>query len=184
VTLANGSAILASDLDGITESARALLRTDAQRVPLGLALNFHFQGLTAALYGTNPERFRSVFITPWDCWVETIAVRTGEFTAASTISATITGPTDSEGEEISITAAFPLVVPAGTVGANTTRLSRLLYDGTATRAGAGYMQSNRASRLLLAGMTYTLQLAVTGNAVANSMAQVCLLLRQAWARAR
>jgi len=166
--ITNGSTILAADVNEMTTSSLALVQADAGRIPVGMQAVFMFHNIRD---GTSPHRRKSIFVVPYDCLLETVAVQCAEHTAASTATVTVT----ADGAYSN----FPTSV-SGTVGSGITKLSRLLYDNTQS-SGKSFASTARAFRALTKGSTVTVTAAST-SVLASSSMQVTLVLRQFFAR--
>jgi hypothetical protein len=165
VTIANGSPILAADLDALTSTQLALLAADAGQLPLAGEVSLVFPGLTTGLHSSNPERCQASFTAPYDLLIEAVAVQAGDHTAASTTTVTLSCP--------GVLDAFSVVV-SGTTGAGLTKLARVLYDN----AGKG---PARAVRVIPRGAVVDVFVDTT-SAAAASMLQVVVAFRAFFAR--
>lgn len=183
MTISNGSAILAADLNTLTAAELALLATDNAQLPLGFVIPFHFPNLVAS---TTSYRRKCKFVAPWDMYVEALAVQAADQTAASTVSAAVSGDgtlvddlgdSDDFGEERGLV-FWPAKV-SGSAGTGITLLSRLLFDNTKTKAGRGgsFATASRAFRTVLKGSTLTVS-AKTTSVATPSYVTVALAVRQ------
>lgn len=157
----------------MASTALGALATDNGQLPLGHELNFRFENVTATVVSNNPERLKCVFVVPFDCFIETVAVTCNDFTAASTVAVNVTCA--------GILDAIPVVVNATGVGSGINKLGRLLYDNTKASAALIYTSVNPALRVLLKGATVQLNVSTTNAATPSSM-QVALLLRSTFNR--
>jgi hypothetical protein len=172
VTISDGSAITAADLNALTTTDLARLQDDNALVPLGFYYNASFKNLVT---GTNALYRRARFVVPCDCYVEAMALQASEFTAASTITAAVTGDGALTNWPITLT---------GTVGAGRTNVTRLLYDNTKTKvraSGGGFATTSQAFRVFPRGSTITVALSTTSTAT-PSAAFVSLVMRQFFQR--
>jgi hypothetical protein len=83
MTIADGSAILASDLNALTTAQLALMQADNAQLPQLIRHNIYFHGMVAA---SSPITTFSTFVVPWSMHLMAVAVRTAAFTAASTLT--------------------------------------------------------------------------------------------------
>jgi hypothetical protein len=185
VAITNGSAILKADLDALVSTQLGLVQDDNEQVPGSYTLHFQFRGVVD---GSTDAYAKAVFVCPFDCYLETFAVSAGDQTAASTVKAAITGDgtlvndlDDAESLTDEGKLVFWPVKVSGAAGSGHTKLTRLLYDGTKTRAGVSFATTSRAHRTLLKGSTLTVSVATSGIATA-SLICVALVLREFWAR--
>ena len=87
MTISNGSAILATDLNAMCTTQLGLLETDNLQLPLG----FHHAAVFANLVaGTGATRRKHTFVMPVDCYLEALCLTAADHTAASTTTATVT----------------------------------------------------------------------------------------------
>lgn len=167
MAITNGALIAAADLTAATNASRATIRTDNAQLPLGWHFNAYFHGLLAA---TPRERSRCIFVAPFDCTVESVAVTALGFDALSVLTVDVTAP--------GVLASFPLRVFAL---ASTANLPRILYDGTKGKTGA-MMPANPAVRALYAGTRCTIAVSTQVNVGAAAFLHVDVALRQYFAR--
>lgn len=186
MTISNGSTISASDINtGTSTYLGTFLAGDNALVPLGFHVHALFKNVVT---GTTAYKRKMRFVVPFDCYLETFAVVAADQTAASTVSAAITADgsmVDDLSDDASITDEGKLVFwpvkVSGTAGSGTTKLSRLLYDGTLTQAGAKFATANRAFRTLLKGSTITVSVKTTSTNTPSHV-HAALVLRQFFAR--
>lgn len=172
MTLTNASQINITDLQNLTGASLVLCSLDASQNPVGCEANFVFHNLTAALTSSNPERCKATFIAPYDMLIECLAVMSGDFTAASTTTITVSC--------LGIFDAFPLVI-SGTTGAST-KLTRILYDNSTKIHGKPSNALNsKAVRVIPGGSTVDI-IATTTSVATPSMLQVILVYSQFFAR--
>lgn len=185
MTISNGSAIVATDLDTLVTTDLGLVQDDNEGKPLGFNVNFFFHNLVA---GTAAARRKSIWVPPHDYYLEALAVQAGDQTAASTVQAAVTGDgtiTESlgdntdHGEEQGL--VFWPVKVSGAAGAGTTKLARVLLDNTKGKARRNFPSASQAFRTLLAGSTITVSVKTTSVAT-PSLVMVTLVMRQLWAR--
>lgn len=172
MAITNASTITASDLNNMTTAAQALLQTDNAQLPLCQGLCFTFADATAALLGTNPERFKSVFVVPYDCLIEAVCVVANDFTVGSTVTVTMASA--------GILDSFPVEI-TGVTATAAHKFGRTHFNNTKGRVGTTYMTANQATRVLLKGSTVTLSFTTTSVTAANRL-QVTVLLRSFFAR--
>jgi hypothetical protein len=168
MTIADGQTIIASDLDALTTSALANAQTDNAQLPLGFHLWATFHNLVA---GSNALYRRTVFVVPFDCYIESVKVQAGDQTAASTVTLAL----DFDG----VLAPWEISI-SGSAGAGTTELTRLLYDNTKTKQ-TNVAATSMAFRVLPAGTTVAVTVSTTSVAT-PSMVAVGLCLREFFAR--
>lgn len=178
MTISDGSTIESADLDALGTAQLALLRADNAQLPLAHEASFVWVGLTAS---SADERCKAVFVMPFDGWLETLVVQGSDFTAASSVTVSLTCPGVLTASDVDAPDPFPVSVTGAVGAASRTKLSRVIYDGTKGRVGTTHMASNRAIRLIPKGATVTINVQTT-SVVATSMLQVLLLLRGNWAR--
>lgn len=181
MTIANGSAVLASDVNAMVSTALGLVQDDNEAVPAGFQFRLEFPDLLAA---TLEYRRRARFVCPCDLLIEAVAVDAAEHTAATTLDVTIRGDgalvTDGQNADgddgwgIDIT---------GIVGAGFTKLARLLFDNTRTNVGNDFEGTSRAFRVFPKGSTVEVIVASTGGVATPNEVSVVLLCREFWVRA-
>ncbi len=185
MSIANGSAATAADTNAMVTTALGLVQDDNEQLPGAYELHLQFRGTVAS---STDAYARYVFVCPFDCFVETFAVSSGDQTAASTLIGAITGDgthvsdladTASVTEENQI--VFWATKVSGAAGAGATKLARLLFDGTKTKQGLNFATTNRAHRTILKGSTLTVSVATT-SINAPSLITVALVLREMLAR--
>lgn len=169
MTLANGSPVITGDIDFLVTVSLALLQNDNRAFPGMCEEHFYLQDVVA---GTTPTLRTIVFVTPVDLIVETVAVETGDHTAASTTTVAITGD--------GAVTYWP-VTETGTTGAGITKLARRLFDNTKTATGDAFATTSKAFRTFTKGSTITM--VVTTTSVATpSLIHVVLCWREFYAR--
>lgn len=169
MAITNGSAVLAADLNAMLSSSLAAIQSDNAQLPAGLLVPLSFHGLTNATVST---RRKAIFVAPFDLIIESVAVQAADFTAASTLTVTITG----DGPLVN----WPVSV-SGTVGAGVVKLARLLYDNTKTNAAKSFALTSRAYRVFPRGSTITVSVATTSVATPNTCV-VILACREFYGR--
>ena len=171
MTVANGSTILAADLNALTSLSLVLMRTDNRRLPGYAPLIFTFQNL---INGTPAARRTARFVVPVNMLVDTLAVITSPATSsAATITATVSagGILDDWAMEVT-----------GTLDTVTKKQSRLLFDGTMTaKPGLNQSTTSRVVRLLPKGAIIDVTVSTT-NALATMVATIVLCSRSSLAR--
>ncbi len=185
MTLTNGNAATAADLNASASTQLGLIQDDNEQVPGSYSLHLQWRGVVA---GSTDDYAKYVFVCPFDCYLETFAVSSGDQTAASTLKGAITADgtlVDSVDDNDSVTEENQLVFWAtkvsGTAGSGGTKLARLLYDGTKTKPGTAFATTNRAHRTFLKGSTITVSVSTTSIETA-SLITVALVLREMWSR--
>lgn len=173
MTISDGNAITAADLNALTTAQQAAAQADNAQLPLGFPLNLFFA--TKAVGGFNvvpSRRAKAVFVAPCDVYLESVAAMSGQHTNPSTTTIDVTGDGALGNWPTRIT---------GSVGASPANMPRLLYDNTKTKPGAGFNTDGRAFRVYPRGTTITVQ--ATDNSVTTlSMLQVALVFRQFFQR--
>lgn len=167
MTVANGSIILAADLNTLVTPSLALMRTDNARLPGGVPFTMEFHGVT----DVSPRSCRIVI--PVDMLVESIAVQTSAASAASTITVDVTGD-----------GALPVFAMrvTGTTSAGLKKQSRLLFDNTMTaNPGVSPETTSRVGRILPRGSTVDV-FVTTSNTLATMIVQVVIVARSRLAR--
>lgn len=176
-----GTPTTAADLDAMTTASLALLQNDNELLPLQHNVNFWFHNLVA---GTVATRRRSIWVPPYDYYLEALAVQASDQTAASTVEAAVTGDgtmtedlgdNDDHGEEEGFV-FWPVKVKQAAIGAGRTKLTRLLLDGTKGKPTQNFAQASQAFRTMLKGSRITVS-ARTTSVAAASLVQVTLVLR-------
>ena len=185
MTLSNGSTILASDLNAMVTTALGNVQTDNAQVPGVYQLHLTFP---ACVTSTVSYRRKCTFVVPFDCYLETFAVESADQTASSTVKGAITGDgtiVDDLADGDSLTDEGKLVFwptkVSGSAGAGNTKLARLLFDGTLTKAGVDFATTNRAHRTFLRGSTITVSV-MTSSVATASFIHAVLVLREFFAR--
>lgn len=169
MTLANGSTILATDLNAMFPAPLATMAADNAQLPAGAHVPFKFDGIVAS---TTAERTKCIFVVPFDVFIEAMAVTTNGMTNPSTVTVAVTGDGALPNFPISVTQV---------VTAAFTNLVRVVFDGTKGRVGKFAMASNRAIRVFPRGSTITVSVTTTNVAV-GAQCSVSLALRQYFAR--
>lgn len=173
MTIANASAVLAADLNTMASTSLGLVAADNAQLPLAHEVCFTWQNVTATVVSNNPERLKCVFVVPFDCFIETVAIVGNDFTASSAIGVVVSCPGLLE-------PALPLTFSA-TIGTGINKLTRILYDNTRGSASPAYASVNPALRILLKGATATVSVTTNSSATPSSI-QVTLLLRSTFNR--
>lgn len=174
--ITNGSTVLAADLNGMATTALALVQADNAHLPAGLELHLHFPGLVAA---TDLTLRRAVFVAPIDLLLESVAVETGNHTAASTSTVKVVSDgalmngTSDDGRGVSVTGTSA----TGAID----KFSRLLLDNSRTNVAVDFASTAEAFRVFPAGSTVTVTIETTSVAV-TSAAHVVLVFREFWGR--
>ena len=176
MTISNGSAITATDLNAMLTASLQLLVDDNGQLPVGAEMNVVFPNLVT----TTPERRRKfTFVCPVDLLVEVAAVQACDFTVASTATVTIQGDVVG-GVSVGPLANWPITI-TGDTGVGVTALPRLLYDNTKTNVARDFATTARAFRVFPKGTTITITASTTSVATPSTL-QVCLVLREMWQR--
>ena len=171
MTIADGSLILATDLDGLTLTELGLLRTDNARLPGYHPLTFTFQGLVDT---TTANRRRATFVVPYNMLVDALSVIT---TPANSSASTITARVSAGG----ILDDWAMEV-TGTLDTVAKKQTRLLYDGTmSAKPGLDQATTSRVVRLLPKGAIVDVTIETT-NTLASMVATVILCSRIQMAR--
>lgn len=171
MTIADGSLILAADLNALTLADLALLRTDNARLPGYHPLTFTFQGL---LSSTAANKRKARFVVPYNMLVDTLAVMT---TAANSSAATITARVSAGG----ILDDWAMEV-TGTLDTVAKKQARLLYDGTmSAKPGLDQSTTSRVVRLLPKGAIVDVEVSTT-NTLGTMVATIVLCSRIQLAR--
>ena len=166
MSITEGATILKADLDALLSTALAALAADNARKPLGHHVVLNFEGVVTGVANVYPK---AVFVVPFDCYVETLAVVCKDMVGTVTVAVTGDGAVDN----------FPITI-TGTAGAGVTKFARLLYDGTKTPL-VNFATASRAFRCFPKGSTITVTVTTT-NAAAASALQVSLVLRSFFSR--
>lgn len=181
MSLTNGQAALAADLNTMAATQLGLIQDDNEQLPAAYELHLQFRGVVDS---STDAYARYEFVCPFDCYLETFAVSSGDQTAASTLKGAITGDrtlVNDLADTESITDEGKLVFwptkVSGTAGAGQTKLARLLFDGTKTKQGLNFATTNRAHRTFLKGSTLTVSVA-TSSINTASLITVALVLRE------
>ena len=171
MTIANGSTILAADLNALTTTSLGLIQADNARLPGYAPIVFTFQGLVA---GTVLARRKARFVVPVNMLIDTLAVITTPATsAAATITATVSAGGILDDWSMSVT---------GTLDTIAKKQARLLFDGTMlAKPGLNQSTTSRVVRLLPKGAIVDVEV-VTTNALATMVATIVLCSRLRLAR--
>lgn len=171
MTIADGSLILAADLNALTLADLALLQADNARLPGYHPLTFTFQGLMSS---TTPNKRKARFVVPQNMLVDTLAVMT---TAANSAAATITARVSAGG----ILDDWAMEV-TGTLDTVAKKQTRLLYDGTmSAKPGVDQATTSRVVRLLPKGAIVDVEVSTT-NTLATMVVTIILCSRIQLAR--
>ena len=172
MTIADGSLILAADLNALTLADLALLQADNARLPGYHPLTFTFQGLMSSTTPANRRKAR--FVVPQNMLVDTLAVMT---TAANSAAATITARVSAGG----ILDDWAMEV-TGTLDTVAKKQTRLLYDGTmSAKPGVDQATTSRVVRLLPKGAIVDVEVSTT-NTLGTMVATIVLCSRIQLAR--
>jgi len=185
MTIANNSTITKADLDAMLSTSLGLVQADNAQVPGMYELQLVFPGCIST---TSSYKRKFTFVAPFDCYVETLAVTAVNQTAASTVKAAITGDgtlVDALADSASLGDEGKLVFwptkVSGSAGAGITKLPRLLFDGTKTKAGLNFATTSQGHRTILKGSTITVSVSTTSVAAAGVI-DVAVVLREFFAR--
>lgn len=171
MTIADGSLILAADLDALTLADLAILQADNARLPGYHPLTFTFQGLMST---TAANKRKARFVVPQNMLVDTLAVMT---TAANSSTATITARVSAGG----ILDDWAMEV-SGTLDTVAKKQTRLLYDGTmSAKPGLDQATTSRVVRLLPKGAIVDVEVSTT-NTLGTMVATIILCSRIQLAR--
>lgn len=171
MTIADGSLILAADLDALTLADLALLQADNARLPGYHPLTFTFQGLMST---TAANKRKARFVVPQNMLVDTLAVMT---TAANSAAATITARVSAGG----ILDDWAMEV-TGTLDTVAKKQTRLLFDGTmSAKPGLNQSTTSRVVRLLPKGAIVDIDVSTT-NTLGTMVATIVLCSRIQLAR--
>lgn len=166
MTIADGSLILAADLNALTLADLVLLQADNARLPGYHPLTFTFQGL---LSSTAANKRKARFVVPCNMLVDTLAVMT---TAANSAAATITARVSAGG----ILDDWAMEV-TGTLDTVAKKQTRLLYDGTmSAKPGLDQATTSRVVRLLPKGAIVDVEVSTT-NTLGTMVATIVLCSR-------
>lgn len=171
MTVANGTTILAADLNALTTTSLTSMRTDNRRLPGYAPLIFTFQGLVAS---TTAARRTARFVVPVNMLIDTLAIITSPATSsAATITATVSAGGILDDWSMTVT---------GTLDTVTKKQSRLLYDGTMlAKPGLNQSTTSRVVRLLPKGAIVDVNVSTT-NALTSMVATIVLCSRSSLAR--
>lgn len=171
MTIADGSLILAADLDALTLADLAILQADNARLPGYHPLTFTFQGLMST---TAANKRKARFVVPQNMLVDTLAVMT---TAANSAAATITAGVSAGG----ILDDWAMEV-TGTLDTVAKKQTRLLFDGTmSAKPGLNQSTTSRVVRLLPKGAIVDIDVSTT-NTLGTMVATIVLCSRIQLAR--
>jgi hypothetical protein len=161
--------VLASELNTLITSALTTLQTDNAQVPLGLEQNFFFANINSS---TTPANAQTIFVAPFDLYVEALCVQCGNFTNPSTVTVNVTGD--------GALSNFPLTATGSIAAAGTVNISRRLLDNTKT-SNKGFAKTSQMFRVFTTGETITITVSTTSLAAATAC-MVTLAMRQFFAR--
>lgn len=164
MTIAEGQTVDQADLDSLVSTELAQVQADAARLPLGYHQVFAFRDVVGGGSPTAEHRRTKTWVVPRDCYIETVAIQTGDVVGDVTV--TITGDGALNNWPLSFTE---------TVATGVQRFSRSLYDNTKSRA------RDRGFRVLPKGSTLTVTVSTTST-VTPSLITVTLVLRQFFGR--
>lgn len=171
MTIADGSLILAADLDALTLADLVLLQADNARLPGYSPLTFTFQGLMST---TAANKRKARFVVPQNMLVDTLAViTTPANSAAATITATVSAGGILDDWSMSVT---------GTLDTVAKKQSRLLFDGTmSAKPGLNQAATSRVVRLLPKGAIVDVEVSTT-NTLGSMVATIIVCSRVQLAR--
>jgi hypothetical protein len=169
MSISNAATVATADLNAMTTTAQTNVLADTTDVPLGFEVNLQWRDIVA---GTSSERRKAIVVVPFDCYLETLAVMTGDMTNPSTVTVTVTGDGALANWPVSVSAA---------VGASPANMARLLYDNTKTKADIDFSTTARAFRVYPAGTTVTVQ-CTSNSAATPNLLQAVLVFREFWSR--
>jgi hypothetical protein len=171
MTIADGSLILAADLDALTLADLVLLQADNARLPGYHPLTFTFQGLMST---TAANKRTARFVVPQNMLVDTLAVIT---TPANSAAATITATVSAGG----ILDDWSMAV-TGTLDTVAKKQARLLFDGTmSAKPGLNQATTSRVVRLLPKGAIVDVEVSTT-NTLGSMVATIIVCSRIQLAR--
>jgi hypothetical protein len=171
MTIADGSLILAADLDALTLADLVLLQADNARLPGYHPLTFTFQGLLST---TAANKRKARFVVPQNMLVDTLAViTTPANSAAATITATVSAGGILDDWSMSVTGALDTVAK---------KQARLLFDGTmSAKPGLNQATTSRVVRLLPKGAIVDVEVSTT-NTLGTMVATIIVCSRIQLAR--
>lgn len=173
MAITDGLVVAVADLNAQVTGAQALLQADNAQLPVGFDVSFQFESIVAGgLNAVPPRRLKKIFVVPFDCYLDALAVMGGDVTNPSNVTVALTGDGALPNWPTTITGAF---------GASPALMPRLLYDNTKTKIGADFATASRAFRVYPRGATCTLQV-TAASATTASLVQVLLAFRQYFAR--
>lgn len=172
MAIANGSPVLAADLNALGGASRVAMQTVMQRLPGALYIDALFSRLTTS--SASATR-RMKFVVPFDVYVESVCVQTTTAdSAASTITVDVTGD--------GVLPPWAMRVSDTLTTGATKKHARLLFDnGGSANPGVTPELTSRALRLLPKGSTVTISVETT-NTLATMEAVIVLACRQYRAR--
>ena len=171
MTIADGSLILAADLDALTLADLVLLQADNARLPGYHPLTFTFQGLLST---TAANKRKARFVVPQNMLVDTLAViSTPANSAAATITATVSAGGILDDWAMTVT---------GTLDTVAKKQARLLFDGTmSAKPGLNQATTSRVVRLLPKGAIVDVEVSTT-NTLGSMVATIIVCSRIQLAR--
>lgn len=167
MSIANGFSVEAADLNATGQIPLGRAQADNAQLPLGHEYVATFQNLVGGGSPTPVNRSKAVFVVPYDCFVESLAVVANDMTNGASLTVALSCP--------GVLDAFPVAVTT-TLVSGALKVSRFLFDNSKANATAGYMSANPALRLLPKGATVTVNTSTTSTATPSSV-QVTLVLR-------
>lgn len=170
MTIADGSLILATDLNALTTAQLALIRADNARLA---GLVNHCYTSFNIVAGTSAVLRTWKFVVPVDTIVDWVCLQGCQHTNPSTTTITITpdGPA----------AAFPITLSGSTGSAGRVRISSSLYDNTVTNVANDFNASARVLRVWPKGTTVSVVISTT-NLVATSSIGINICGRSFYSR--
>lgn len=172
MAIANGSPVLAGDLNSLGSTSREDMRAVLQILPGALYIDALFSRLTTS--SASAAR-RMKFVVPFDIYVESVCVQT---TTANSAAATITVDVTGDG----VLPPWAMRVSDTLTTGASKKHARLLFDnGGSANPGVTPELTSRALRLLPKGSTVTVSVEAT-NTLATMECVIVLVCRQYRAR--
>ena len=171
MTIANGSTILAADLNTMAQPALVNTRVDNTRLPGGVEFIATLVGVVAT---TPSYRSKVRVVVPVDMRVESIALQTSPGTVGAVVTVDVTGdgalPNFAMRSQVTLTAGLA-------------KSSRRFFDNTmAANPGVNPELTSRVGRLLPRGSTITITVSAPANLLATMVTQVVIIGRSNLAR--
>jgi hypothetical protein len=167
VTISNGSNILAADLNVMLDAVLDKVVADHRGLPLGHFWRQTYQNVVASTPATVTT---TALIAPFDCFVESVAVCSGDMAGTFTLAIDGNG---GVGE-------FPITV-TGTLVSGRTELARKLFDGSLIDGQSDMATVQTAVRVFPKGTTITLAFSTSSTATPSTL-EIALVLRGMWGR--